>query len=276
MKEKISITLDEEIIRDVDRLVDGSKVKNRSHAIELLISKSLAVKGLKTAIFLLGGKSSKIVVNKSLLLFNGKTVLEHLIEMFKKFGVTNFIFSISSTADKIKQQFGDGSKFGVSIIFVEEKEPLGSAGAIKFASAQIEDGPFIVTNGDELKEIDIKDMFNFHKSVSAKITVALTTVKDTSAYGVAAMKGNKILHFVEKPKTEDAPSNLINSGLSIWEKNAIEQIPEGFSTYEKDVFPKLAGKGELYGYVFEGQWFDTNDKKKLKNAIKQWRGIKNE
>ena len=121
--------------------------------------------------------------------------------------------------------------------------------------------------------VNLEEMYMSHKDNEAMITVALTSVEDPSAYGVAKLEGNKILEFVEKPKKEDAPSKLINSGLSIWEPEAIDLIPEGFSMYEKDVFPVLAGKKRLYGYIFSGQWFDTGTPERYETAIKEWRGL---
>lgn len=279
MKEKISITLEEELIKDIDKMVDGTKVKNRSHAIELLISRTMGHNRPKTAIFLLGGEGTRFrpityEMPKALLPLQGKTVPEHLFNLFKKYGITRFIFSLGYKAEKIREYFGNGSKWGVEIIYVVEEKPMGSAGAIKLAKQYLNNSSFIVTNGDELKDIDIEDMYKAHKETGAKITVALTTVENPSAYGVAAMKGNRILKFVEKPKKEDSPSNLINSGLSIWEPNALETIPQGFSMYEKDVFPILAERRELFGYIFEGQWFDTGTPERYEKAIKEWKGIK--
>ncbi|MEM2138742.1 MAG: NDP-sugar synthase, partial [Candidatus Woesearchaeota archaeon] len=154
----------------------------------------------------------------------------------------------------------------------QEKEPLGSSGAIKLASKYLNE-TFIVTNGDELKDINIDEMYEFHKKNKAKVTVALTTVQDPSAYGVAKLEGNKILAFIEKPKKEEAPSNLINSGLSIWEPEVIKLIPDGFSMYEKDIFPKLASEQKLFGYIFSGQWFDTGTPERYEKAIKEWKGL---
>lgn len=279
VKEKISITLEEELIREVDNLIDGTKVKNRSHAIELLLSRTLNHNTPKVAVFLLGGKGTRFrpityEVPKALLPVKGKTVPEHLFDLFKRHGIKKYIFSLGHMADKIKEYFGDGQKWGVEIIYVVEKAPKGSAGAVKLAREHLQDGPFIVTNGDELKNIDIEDMYNSHKETEAKVTVALTTVEDPSHYGVAAMKGNKILEFVEKPTKEKAPSNLINSGLSIWDSSVIDIVPDGFSMYEKDVFPKLAKKEQLYGYVFRGQWFDTGTPERYERALKEWKEIK--
>ena len=279
MKEKISITLENNLIKEIDNVVDGTKIKNRSHAIEVLLSRTMGHNRPKTALFLLGGKGTRFrpityEVPKALLPIKGKTVPEHLFDLFKKYGVTKFVFSLGHMADKIMEYFGNGEKWGVDITYVIEDKALGSAGAIKLAKKYLQGGPFIITNGDELKDIDIEDLFSFHRENNAKITVALTTVSDPSAYGVAAMKGNHIKRFVEKPKLEDAPSNLINSGLSIWEPEVIDSIPEGFTMYEKDVFPMYAEKEQLFGYVFEGQWFDTGTPERYEKAINEWKGIK--
>jgi mannose-1-phosphate guanylyltransferase len=278
MKERLTITLDSETLSQLDTKIDGRKIKNRSHAIEVLLHRVLGNNHPKKAVLLLGGKGTRLrpityEVPKALLPVQGKTVPEHLIDLFKKYQITDFIFSIGYKADKIKNYYGDGSKYGVNITYVKEEEPLGSAGAIKLASKHLKE-TFIVTNGDELKSIDLEEMFLFHKQNKALITAALTTVADPSAYGVAKLQGSKILEFVEKPKKEEAPSKLINSGLSIWEPEAIDFIPDGFSMYEQDVFPKLAEKEKLYGYIFSGQWFDTGTPERYEKAIKEWRGIK--
>ena len=281
MKERLTITLNKNILTLVDNKIDGHRIKNRSHAIELLLRKALGNNRPKVAVLLLGGKGTRFrpityELPKALLPIQGKTVPEHLIDLFKKYGITKFIFSIGYKSDKIKEYYGNGIKYGVEIIYVEEKEPLGSAGALKPAKEQLTE-TFILTNGDELKDINLEDMYLFHKEHNALITVALTGVEDPSAYGVAKLEGNKILQFVEKPKKEEAPSKLINSGLSIWEPAALDIIPKGFSMYEKDVFPKVAKDGKLYGYYFSGQWFDTGTPERYEKALKEWKGLeKNE
>ncbi|MBN2422665.1 NTP transferase domain-containing protein [Candidatus Woesearchaeota archaeon] len=278
MKERITITLDKDIISAVDRKIDGRKIKNRSHAIELLLARVLGENYPKKVIFLLGGKGTRFrpityELPKALLPMQGRTVPEHLMDLFKRFNIKDLIFSVGYKSEKIKSYFGDGSNFGVKITYVEEKKPLGSAGALKLASPHL-NGTFIVTNGDELKDIDIEDMFYFHKENNAMITVALTTVDNPSVYGVAKLQGNKILEFVEKPDPDNAPSKLIHAGLSIWEPEALKLIPAGFSMYEKDVFPKVASQGKLYGYNFSGQWFDTGTPERYEIALKKWKGFK--
>lgn len=275
MKDRLTITLCKDTLYKIDKTIDGKNIKNRSHAIEILLNKFLGKP--KKAILLLGGKGTRFrpityELPKALLPVQGKTVPEHLIDLFKKYDIKELIFSVGYLADKIIRYYGDGSKYGVKITYVKEEVPLGSAGAIKLASKYLDDS-FIVTNGDELKNINLDEMFEFHKKYKALVTVALTTVDDPSNYGVAKLEGNKILSFVEKPKKEHAPSNLINSGLSIWEPDILKLIPDGYSMYEKDIFPKLANEKKLYGYIFSGQWFDTGTPERYEKALKEWKGL---
>ena len=98
-------------------------------------------------------------------------------------------------------------------------------------------------------------------------------MEDPSQYGVAKLDGEKILEFIEKPKKGEAPSNLINSGLYIIEPEIIDMIPDGFAMLEKEVFPKLAKQGRLFGYAFSGQWFDTGNMERYDKALKEWKGL---
>jgi len=234
---------------------------------------------IKKAIILVGGKGTRFrpityELPKALLPVKGKTVPEHLIELFKKYNITEIIFSIGYLADKIQDYYGDGSKYGINISYIREDKPLGSAGAIKLASSLLKE-TFIVTNGDELKDINLGEMYRFHKKNKAVVTAALTKVNDPHNYGVAKINNDIIMEFIEKPPKNKEPSNLINSGLSIWEPEAIKLIPNGFSMYEKDVFPLLAKAKKLYGYVFSGQWFDTGSPERYEKALKGWKGIIN-
>ena len=278
MKERATLTLDKDILKHVDRMVDGFKIKNRSHAVELLLLRALGQHAPKKALILAGGKGTRLrpityEIPKALIPVHGKTLTEHLFDLFKRHNVTDIIMAVGHMKGKIKEYFGDGTKFGVKITYVEENEPLGTAGPIKLAREYLTE-PFIVSNGDELKNIDIEEMYECHKRNNALATIALTTVNDPSAYGVARLSGSRILEFVEKPKKEEAPSNLINSGFYIFEPKVIGYIGDGFQMSENDVFPKLAKEGRLFGYPFSGQWFDTGNIERYDRAIKEWKDIK--
>jgi len=277
MRERVTFTLDNGILELVDKTIDGFKIKNRSHAVELLLKKALKANIPKKVVILAGGKGTRLrpltyEVPKALLPIHGKTLTEHLFDLFKKYEIKDMLISVGYLKEKIMEYVADGVRFGVDVGYIEEDKPLGTAGPVKLARHKLND-TFIVTNGDELKDIDLEEMYKLHKENNALVTIALTTVGDPSEYGVARLAGSKILEFVEKPKKGKAPSNLINSGLYIVEPEVIDMIPDGKSMFEKDVFPKLAEKGKLFGYPFSGQWFDTGNMERYEKAIKEWKGI---
>jgi NDP-sugar pyrophosphorylase family protein len=279
MKERLTVTIDKDVMSLVDHYVDGINIKNRSHAIEVLLKEAVGDNVPKTAVILAGGQGTRLrpitrEIPKPLIPVHGKPLLRHTFDLFKKHNITNVILCIGYLGDKIKEYFGDGSKLGMNIRYIEEKEPLGTAGPLRLARHLLK-GNFIVCNADELKEIDIEDMMQFHKERQAMVTIALTTVKDTSRFGVADMKGDKILRFVEKPEPGTINSNLINSGFYIMNMAALDFIPaEGASMLEKDVFPKITEIGKLFGYPFSGQWYPTDTPEMYEYALDNWKGIK--
>ena len=232
---------------------------------------------IKKAVILAGGLGTRLRpltedIPKSMIEVQGKPLLEHLIEFFKKFGVTEIYLSVGYLKEKIKEHFGEGTLFGVDIKYIEEEEPLGTAGPIKKAEDEFTED-FFVSNGDELKDFNLEEMYEVHRRNKAWVTIALTEVEDPSDYGVVRMEGEKILEFVSKPKKEEAPSNLINSGLYIFSPIVLARIPEGYSMSEKDVFPQLAKEGHVYGYNAKGQWFPTDTFEKYERAKKEWKGL---
>lgn len=228
----------------------------------------------KIAVILAGGKGTRLkpltdTIPKPLIDIHGKPVAEHLLGLLKKYGVREAYFSVGYLKEKIKGYFLDGSKFDLKIKYIEEDEPLGTAGPLKKAKDFLKE-TFIVSNADELKKIEINKMFELHKKSGALATIALTKIEDPSQYGVVVLDDNKIIKFIEKPKKEEAPSSLINSGFYMIEPEVLEMIPEGFSMIERDIFPKLASQGKLAGFPFLGQWFDTGTFERLEKARKEW------
>ena len=275
MKERITITLDKNLLGQIDKRVDGTDIKNRSQEIELLLSESLGSNIPGKAVLLVGGRGTRLRpltdnTPKALLPVHGKTITEHLFELLKKYGIRDVVLCVGYLREKIKDKFGDGSNIGMNITYIEEKEPLGTAGPLKLARKFLKNS-FIVSNGDELKSINMPRMFRLHKRKDALATIALTTVDDPSHYGVARLDGSRIIEFVEKPS--NPPSNLINAGFYILEPEVIDMIPSGFSMLEKDVFPKLAHLGRLRGFPFAGQWFDIGNLERYRIAEKKWSDI---
>jgi mannose-1-phosphate guanylyltransferase len=277
MKDRVTLTLDRDILRIVDDRIDGTHIKNRSHAIELLLRQSLKSTTPTTAVILAGGKGENLRPltedkPKSLLEVNGRPILQYNLDLCKKFGIKNVILSVGHLAEQIKRHYGDGSRHGLNITYIEEPEPMGTAGPLKQLQGKLTES-FVVINGDELKDINLAKMYQTHLNNDAKATIALTTVDDPSHYGVALLDGTRIQRFVEKPAKEDAPSKLISAGLYIMEPEVLSRIPEGFAMLETDVFPKLAKEGQLHGYPFSGQWFDIGSVERLHQAGDDWKGF---
>src|SRR3989338_2775178 len=155
------------------------------------------------AVILAGGRGTRLkpitdTVPKALVDVHGRTLTEHLLDLLKKHGVKEVFLSVGYLKEKIKDYFRDGSKFGLKIKYIEENEPLGTAGPLRIEKKEFTQS-FIVSNGDELKKIEIDKMFALHKKENALVTIALLSVEDPSHYGVARLHKNKIMEFVEKP-----------------------------------------------------------------------------
>ncbi len=277
LKERISLTIDEDLIRKIDLKIDGDKFRSRSHVIEFLLKKALGLKKLKKAFILAGGKGTRLrpityEVPKPMMPVKGKPILQYHIEQLRKYGIIDIIISIGYLGNKIKEYFGDGTRFGVKITYVEESEPLGTGGALGNAKHLLNE-VFVMINGDNLIDIDLDEMYEAHKKSGKLVTMALTAVENPSSYGVVILKGDKIINFVEKPK--NPTSNLINAGVYIIEPEVLEIIPNKPCSIERDVFPKIVEQEKMTGYVFAGQWLSTDSQEKYEKAIKEWKGISN-
>ncbi len=276
MDEKVSITLNGNILEKVDQMVDGRKIKSRSDALEKMICHAVNRENVKTAFILAGGKGTRMrpftyELPKPLIPVQGKPLLQHILNLLRKYEIRDVIISTGYMCDKIKEYFGNGSKFGFDITYVEEKEELGTAGALNLSKGMLKK-TFLMFNGDVLTNIDLHDLIDTHSRNDGLATIALTPVDDPSRFGVADLKGDRIMKFIEKPKKP--VSNLINAGVYILEPEVLEYVPKGKAMMETDVFPKLADKGLLYAYPFEGQWFDTGTHESYESAIKNWKQIK--
>ena len=275
-RERLTITLRKDLLNELDNRVDGIKVRNRSHAIEVLLSKVLESGKVKKAIILAGGKGTRMrpltyEMPKPMIPLKGKPLIQHIIELCRKYEIREIILSVGYMGDKIRDHFGDGSHLGVDIKYVEEEEELGTAGPLLLAKQYLT-SPFLMFNGDVISNIDLADIISFHSEQNALATIALTQVEDTSSFGVARLKGHKIVGFIEKPKGGE-DGKLINAGVYVMQPDVLGYIPKGKSMLERDVFPKLAEEGKLYGYPFDGQWFDTGTPEAYERAIKNWKGI---
>jgi NDP-sugar pyrophosphorylase family protein len=234
------------------------------------------------AIILAGGEGTRLrpltlTTPKPLVDVQGKTLTEHVFAILKQAGVDEVIMSISYLADKIEEYLGDGSKFGLKISYLLEPTRMGTAGPFILLKRQGVkfDEPFFVVNGDNLFALDIAAWKEFHITHGGAATIALKPVADVSSRGVARLEDDRITEFVEKPDPKNAPSNLISSGYYLFSPQVFDAVDEtkDFSMLEVDVFPALARAGLLYGFVDDGQWFDTGTLERYEEVKRDWRGV---
>lgn len=224
------------------------------------------------AIILAGGLGTRLrplteTTPKPLLLLKGKPMVQLCVDNLREHGVKEIIFSIGYKAEKIMNYFGNGEKFGVKIEYNIEKELLGTGGAVKeivkkFGITE----NFVLVWADNPADYDISGLIKQHEKTKAQITMTLTKREDVENFGVATLNGDKITGFVEKPKREEAPTNLINCGAFVVNPKALEILPDGKSSIERQCFEPKAKEGVLFAFVHEGYWFPTDTLEKYKFA----------
>lgn len=266
MRNRISITLKKDIIEQVDRLVDGMQIRSRSQAIEYILSKALTDIRVKTAFILAGGEKEDFKGrNRFMMNINGKPILEYVIDHISSFNINKILIYVDLFGEEVVNYFKNGSDFNVSIDYLTSNESKGNIYPLLLARNKISD-TFIVFYGDTISSIDLADMFVFHRQNQSIATVALTTVSNPKDYGIAILKGNKVIDFKEKP-IEDMQSFLVSSGIFIFEPRIFNYISSKMQSIEKDLLPSLVKKQLLTGYNFQGKWLNINTKKDLKKAL---------
>jgi len=189
-----------------------------------------------------------------------KPLLQWTFERLAKNNVAEAIMAVNcQTEAHIKQH--RIPKCGLRIKYSRDplRKPLGTGGAIKKTERLIgHDSSFLVLNGDIFADLNYAEILKRHKEGKAVATIALHKVEDPSRYGVAELgEDNRIKRFIEKPPRETAPTNLINAGVYVLSSKIFDYLPCGRAvSVEREIFPKLAEEGTLYGYVFEGFWMD--------------------
>ena len=199
-----------------------------------------------------------------------RPLLDWTLERLAKSGVKEVVLAVNYMAEAFIQRYGNSTR-GMRLFHSREEKPLGTGGPIKNAEELIgRKEPFLVLNGDILTDFDYSKLMEKHIEKGATATIALYRVADTSRYGIAELtEKNRVVRFVEKPAREKAPSNLANAGIYALDPEIFDYIPGGRPvSIEREVFPKLADEGKLYGYDFEGSWIDIGKREDYLKANK--------
>ncbi len=215
------------------------------------------------AIVLVGGEGTRLRpltsdVPKPAVTLVDRPFLAYAIEWLAGHGVTEVVLACGFLPDVLREAMEGHEPEGVRVTYVAEPEPLGTAGAIRFAADALGDrleDRFFALNGDVLADLDLSALLRAHAERGASATLGLHPVDDSSAYGlVRCDEAGRVLEFTEK--TGEAVPGEINAGTYVLERSVLDLIPAGQAvSIEREVFPRLVGEG-LCGLLLDGYWMD--------------------
>jgi mannose-1-phosphate guanylyltransferase len=215
------------------------------------------------ALILVGGEGTRLrpltsTVPKPVVPLVDRPFIVFMLDWLRRHGVDEVVLSCGSgrLAEGVRGVLGEGEGVGIRLRYVEEPEPLGTGGALKYAEDLL-DERFLMLNGDVLTDIDLTAQIAQHEATGARGTLALTPVEDPSNYGlVRTAEDFAVTGFVEKPSADQIDTNRISAGAYVLERSVLDLLETGRpASIERDVFPRLVGDG-LYGYMAEGYWLD--------------------
>jgi mannose-1-phosphate guanylyltransferase len=213
------------------------------------------------AVILAGGLGTRLrpltyTTPKPLLPIMNEPMVERLIKTLP-IEIDTVVLAVSYMVDKLRKHFEEHD-VGRKVILVEEKDPLGTGGAIQNVKAHLSD-TFVVFNGDVISSLDVSAILDFHKKKKGVGTIAMWEVEDPTRYGIIGFDDDfRITKFLEKPSPEEVFSHWINAGVYVLEPEIIDSIePQKKTSIEREIFPPLAASGKLFGFTFRGFWLDA-------------------
>jgi mannose-1-phosphate guanylyltransferase / phosphomannomutase len=217
------------------------------------------------AVVMAGGEGTRLrpmTANqpKPMLPVVNRPIMEHVLRLLRQHGFDETVVTVQFLASLVRNYFGDGEDFGMSLQYATEETPLGTAGSVRNAQDALRDEPFLVISGDALTDIDLSKLVAFHKISGALVTVALTRVPDPLEFGIViADEEGRIQRFLEKPTWGQVFSDTVNTGIYVMEPEVLDEVPPGESVdWSGDVFPRLLERGApLFGWIADGYWEDV-------------------
>ena len=205
----------------------------------------------------------------------GKPIMEHIVLLCKKHGFTNFSANTHVMAEKISDYFKDSKeKLGINLNLVHEKTLTGIAGGIRSCKKYLTDDVILVMMGDALTDVDLSYLYEAHINSDCEVTVGIREVEDTRQFGVVVTDKNKrIISFQEKPKPQEAKSNLANTGIYFFNQKILNEIPSETEAPKYDVatdlFQRIMSKNiPMQAISINAYWADIGTLKQYHRSIK--------
>ncbi len=257
-RQRITVTLRDDILRRLDNTIDKKRIRNRSHAIEEILINQFEKNFVRQAIILAGGTGTNIegkLTSSVLKKVNDEFLLIKNIKLLKKIGVTTFIIAAGDFQEDIYNVIGDGKDLKIKVIYTGRD--FGTAEVLRRARDFLAD-PFFVINGDiSLGKIDLDNMALFHKNARCLATIAVSVANQSKRLGRIRLKGNRVLEFINNAQ-DDQLHLLASVGVYIFEPIVCSLITPEKNSLEKDIFPELVEDGEIVGYVTSEKWSHLN------------------
>ena len=218
---------------------------------------------IRQAVILVGGFGTRLLPltrtrPKPVMPVLDRPFLHYLIQSMAEAGITEVILACGYKSDVLAEKLGNGQDLGITISYVDEDTPLGTAGAIKNIESRL-DPVFVASNGDTLNFVDVKSQIETHLNTGADVTLSLSEMEDVSSYGVVVMDDTgRITAFQEKPKPGEEISHMVNTGLYVMNRSILSFVPENtFFDLSKDLYPiLLKEKKKMQGHPAKGIWID--------------------
>ncbi|MGH2925522.1 MAG: sugar phosphate nucleotidyltransferase [Solirubrobacterales bacterium] len=228
------------------------------------------------ALILAGGEGTRLrpltlTSPKPAMTLVDRPFIAYMVDWVARHGVTEVVIACGFGADAVRKALGDEFEAVSRITYVEEPEPLGTAGPLRLAAEKgLLEERFLVLNGDLLTDLDLGALIASHAEHRATVTLALHSVADPTSYGLVrrsggpsapgespALAGGEVLEFLEKPDPAEIDTDEVNAGAYVVERSVVEMIAPGrMCSIEREIFPQLVGEG-LYGRRLDGYWMDV-------------------
>jgi mannose-1-phosphate guanylyltransferase / phosphomannomutase len=216
------------------------------------------------AVIMAGGEGTRLRpltsnVPKPMMPLVNEPMMEHVVRLLRRHGFEEIVVTVAFLANHIRAYFGDGSDFGVRMVYATEETPLGTAGSVRNAMDEL-DERFLVISGDVLTDVDLGAIVQAHEDAKALATIGLVRVENPLEFGIVITREDgSIERFLEKPSWGQVFSDTINSGIFVLEPEIFDHIdPGGPVDFSSDVFPSLLEQGlPLFGAVADGYWEDV-------------------
>lgn len=212
------------------------------------------------AVILAGGRGTRLQavvsdVPKPLAPVNGRPFLDYQFALLAQSGVVSrVILSLGHQAQKVIDHYAQHPP-PLPTTFIVEQEPLGTGGGLRLALSDVQSTRLFTMNGDSLFRWDLPALIAAHEATRPAATLALVEVPDTSRYGAVTVEDGRVTAFLEK--SEARGPGLINAGLNLFERSALEAIPEGRPvSLEQEVYPELVRQGRLNAVGFASDFID--------------------